>query len=180
MSNEISRRTLVGMLAAAGGVTLAGCGRAPRNEAGNTSQATSTKAAAAPPASPAAQPAAMTVYRDPSCGCCEAWAEIARKAGYPVRVVDHQDMPAVKRHHGVPEALASCHTAMVGGYAVEGHVPLADVARLLKERPAGIRGIAVPGMPRGSPGMEMPDGAKDPFQVIAFDAAGKTTKFSAA
>ena len=96
-----------------------------------------------------------------------------------MRVVDHPDMPAVKRHHGVPEALASCHTAMVGGYAVEGHVPLADVARLLKERPAGIRGIAVPGMPRGSPGMEMPDGAKDSFQVMAFDAAGKTTTFRA-
>ena len=182
MSNTISRRTLVGLLAAAGGVALAGCGRAPRNQAGDASQASSTKDATASPASqsnPAAQPAAMTVYRDPSCGCCEAWAEIARKAGYPVRVVDHQDMPAIKRHHGVPEALASCHTAIVGGYAVEGHVPLADVARLLKERPAGIRGIAVPGMPRGSPGMEMPDGAKDSFQVMAFDAAGKTTTFRA-
>jgi hypothetical protein len=181
MMRSLTRRAFVGALAAAGGAALAGCGRAPRNEASDTSQATSTKDSATPLASqanPAAQPAAMTVYRDPSCGCCEAWAEIARKAGYQVRVIDHQDMAAVKRHHGVPEALASCHTAMVGGYAVEGHVPLADVARLLKERPAGIRGIAVPGMPRGSPGMEMPDGAKDPFQVIAFDAAGKTAIFS--
>ena len=182
MSNTISRRTLVGLLAAAGGVTLVGCGRTPRNEAADTSNGKSTQLPSAPSATgsnAAAQPAAMTVYRDPSCGCCEAWAKLAEQAGYAVSLIDHQDMPAVKRRHGVPEALASCHTAIVGGFAVEGHVPLADVARLLKVRPAGVRGIAVPGMPRGSPGMEMPDGSKDRFEVIAFDAAGKTTPFRA-
>ena len=88
-------------------------------------------------------------------------------------------MPSIKRQYGVPEQLASCHTAIVGGYAIEGHVPLADVERLLKDRPAGIKGIAVPGMPRGSPGMEMPDGARDQFDVIAFNADGKAAVFKA-
>lgn len=121
----------------------------------------------------------MTVYRDPSCGCCEAWAGIARTAGYQVALIDHPDMAAIKRQHGVPGPLQSCHTTIVEGYAIEGHVPLGDVDRLLTERPAGVKGLAVPGMPRGSPGMEMPDGSKDRFQVLAFDAAGRTSMFSA-
>lgn len=121
----------------------------------------------------------MTVYRDPSCGCCEAWADLATGAGYRVSVIDHPDMPAIKKRFGVPEALSSCHTAIVAGYAVEGHVPLEHVARLLEAKPAGIRGIAVSGMPRGSPGMEMPDGSRDPFEVMAFDTAGQATRFEA-
>lgn len=121
--------------------------------------------------------AAMTVYRDPSCGCCEAWAEIARKAGYQVALLDRPDMPAIKRQYGVPQELASCHTATVGSYVLEGHVPMEDIARLLKERPSEIKGIAVAGMPRGSPGMEMPDGSKGPFQVMAFDATGRTSVY---
>lgn len=112
--------------------------------------------------------AAMTVYRDPSCGCCEAWAKQARQAGFEVTVVDDQDMAAVKRRLGVPEELASCHTAQVAGLVFEGHVPLAEVRRIMSGPPAGIVGLAVPGMPRGSPGMEMPDGAKDSFDVIAY------------
>lgn len=110
----------------------------------------------------------MTVYRDPSCGCCEAWAEIARNAGYEVTLVDHPDMPAVKRRYGVPEQVVSCHTAIVGDYVIEGHVPLDDVKRLLAERPRDLRGIAVAGMPLGSPGMEVPDGTREPFKVMAF------------
>lgn len=119
----------------------------------------------------------MTVYRDPSCGCCEAWARIAENAGYQVALVDRDDMPAIKQRLGVPEALASCHTATVGDFVIEGHVPLDAVRRLVSEKPAGIRGMAVAGMPRGSPGMEMPDGSKDPYQVIAFDRNGKITAF---
>ena len=119
----------------------------------------------------------MTVYRDPSCGCCEAWAAIARNAGYQVKVIDHPDMPAIKAKYGVPDELLSCHTTIVGGYAVEGHVPLEDVQRLLKEKPAGVRGIAVAGMPLGSPGMEVPDGTKQPFQVVAFGAGGRSSVF---
>ena len=121
--------------------------------------------------------ATMTVYRDPGCGCCEKWATQARQVGYQISVIDSPDMPAVKRKFGVPEELSSCHTTIVGGYAIEGHVPIPAVARLLKSRPANVKGIAVPGMPRGAPGMEVPNGRSDVFQVIAFDATGRTSIF---
>ena len=162
---SLSRRDLVAALAGLSAIAIAGCSRSP------TSNASGSNVAAV------ARPASMTVYRDPSCGCCEAWAEIARQAGYQVSVVDRSDMPAIKTRLAVPEALVSCHTTTVSGYALEGHVPLEDVARLLADQPKGIRGLAVAGMPRGSPGMEMPDGAKDAFQVMAFDAAGNTSVF---
>ena len=119
----------------------------------------------------------MTVYRDPNCGCCEAWTTQATEAGFDAKLVNDSDMGAVKRRLGVPETLASCHTALVAGYVLEGHVPFADVQRLLRERPAEVKGLAVPGMPAGSPGMEMPDGIKQPFEVIAF-GPGRTTVFS--
>jgi len=125
---------------------------------------------------PATQRAAMMVHRDPSCGCCKSWAEIAREAGYEVTLQDHPDMAAVKKRLGVPEELASCHTATVENLVFEGHVPMDDVARLLAN-PGNTKGIAVPGMPAGSPGMEVPDGTKQPFQVIAFDAGGKTSVY---
>ncbi len=121
----------------------------------------------------------MLVYRDPECGCCEAWADIARAAGYAVTVENRSDMPAVKARYGVPDELASCHTAIVGGYAIEGHVPMPHVAKLLRDKPRDIRGIAVPGMPRGSPGMEMPDGSTDAFEVMAFAGDGKVAQFPA-
>lgn len=170
---ELSRRSVIAGLASAGGLALAGCGRAEPQRAEN-----SQTAAPVPPPSPAPQLAAMTVYRDPGCGCCGAWAELARNAGYRVQLIDRQDMPAVKRQHGVPDELSSCHTSIVGGYAVEGHVPIDNVNRLLSERPAGIKGIAVAGMPLGSPGMEVPDGTTEAFQVMAFDASGRISAFS--
>ena len=120
----------------------------------------------------------LVLHKDPSCGCCDAWGEAARKAGFHVQVAERSDMNSVKKRLGVPEELWSCHTSEVAGYAIEGHVPLEDVRRLITEKPAGVSGIAVPGMPRGSPGMETPDGAKDPYQVIAFDRSGKTHVFS--
>lgn len=119
----------------------------------------------------------MTVYRDPSCGCCEAWAELAKQRGFAVQVVDHPDMAGLKQSKGVPGQLASCHTALVGDYVVEGHVPFEAVERLLASRPVDIVGIAVPGMPRGSPGMEMPDDSRDPFDVIAFTKDGRAAVF---
>ena len=167
----MSRRALVAGFAAFGVVAVTGCSRAPEPDQAQ---------AEAPAGSQAApQLAAMTVYRDPSCGCCQSWAEIAGKAGYQVSVVDRPDMSAIKRKLGVPEELASCHTTVVGGYVIEGHVPLAEVQRLLAARPAGLKGIAVPGMPRGSPGMEMPDGSTDPFQVMAFGRDGEVSVFRA-
>ena len=166
-----SRRGLVSGLASLGVATIVGCSRSP--------QSGQTPDSAVAPGQPTARVTSMTVYRDPSCGCCEAWAAIARQAGYQVSVVDRPDMPTIKVRLGVPESFASCHTTIVGGYAVEGHVPLADVTRLVEEKPKDIRGIAVAGMPRGSPGMEMPDGSTDAFQVMAFDAAGNISVFGA-
>ncbi|WP_423140844.1 DUF411 domain-containing protein [Parablastomonas sp. CN1-191] len=122
--------------------------------------------------------AAMTVYRDPGCGCCEQWAKRAQDAGFTVAVIDNDDMPAIKRKLGVPAALGSCHTAVVGQYVLEGHVPFDSVLRLLRARPADLAGLAVPGMPRGSPGMEMPDGSSDPIEVQAFDHAGRIWAFA--
>jgi hypothetical protein len=166
---------MIAGLAAAGGLALIGCGSSEKKR-DRRAQA-SARGSGSP--TPAPRAAAMTVYRDSGCGCCEEWAERARGANFEVAVTNNSDMAAVKRRYGVPEELTSCHTTLVGGYVLEGHVPLNDVKRLLKDRPAGIRGIAVAGMPRGSPGMEMPDGSKDPFQVMAFDGAGRISIFRA-
>ena len=178
MDIKLTRRTFVRSSFAAAGLVAAGCAPEKREAAGL--EASNGTARAKANAGPAQQRAGMTVYRDPSCGCCEAWAGIARNAGYQVELIDHPDMAAIKRQYGVPDELLSCHTTILDGYAIEGHVPLGAVERLQKERPAGVKGLAVPGMPRGSPGMEMPDGSRDRFQVLAFDAAGRTSVFSAA
>jgi hypothetical protein len=118
----------------------------------------------------------VVVTKDPNCGCCGAWAQHMRDNGFTVREVLSSNMGAVKEIAGVPQALGSCHTARVGGYVVEGHVPAADVKRLLAEKPAVI-GLAAPGMPMGSPGMEGPYPA-DRYDVISFDAEGKTAVFA--
>ena len=121
----------------------------------------------------AAEGVAMTVYKSPTCGCCGKWVKHMQAAGFAVTVVDRPDVAAVRAGQGVPDALASCHTTTVRAdgaeYVVEGHVPAADVVRLLRERPR-VRGIAAPGMPAGSPGME--GGIRAPFDVVSFDAAG--------
>ena len=120
---------------------------------------------------------AVQVYKDPTCGCCALWVEHLRKAGFTATVTDVDDMTAVKTKHGVPQRARSCHTAVVGGYVVEGHVPAADVQRLLQLRPSVV-GIAVPGMPIGSPGMEVASMKPQPYDVLAFDKAGQTTVFA--
>ncbi|MES2136338.1 MAG: DUF411 domain-containing protein, partial [Pseudomonadota bacterium] len=165
--------TFVIGVGAAGGLAIAACGRAQRNPASTPRKDAADIAAGRPTVA-----AAMIVYRDPSCGCCEAWTNIARKAGYQAELTDDQDMPAIKRKQGVPEQLWSCHTALVGGYTIEGHVPFEEIRRLLAQRPRDIVGIAVAGMPRGAPGMEMPDGSKDAFRVAAFDRSGQVRAFS--
>jgi hypothetical protein len=119
----------------------------------------------------------MVVYKSPTCGCCTAWVDHARAAGFDVQVVDTANVQPIKDEHGVPGHLGSCHTAIVDGFAIEGHVPPADIVRLLREKPAGVVGIAVPGMPRGSPGMEVPGGARDPYDVIAFSKEGRVSVF---
>ena len=119
-----------------------------------------------------------TVYKDPTCGCCGKWVELLRKEGFAVTVNDVRDIAAVKDKYRVPQPLRSCHTALVNGYVVEGHVPLADIKRILKEKVA-VSGIAVPGMPIGSPGMEVPGTTPQSYQVIAFDARGGSRVFAA-
>lgn len=126
----------------------------------------------------AARPVPLAVRRNPGCGCCEAWTEQMRASGrFIVTSQDDPDLAAFKSARGVPADLASCHTAIVGDYVVEGHVPLADVVRLLDERPA-IAGIAVGGMPMGSPGMEQPGGGNEAYDVVAFTAGGERSVFS--
>lgn len=127
----------------------------------------------------AAKPVPIIVHKDPNCGCCAAWAErMAATGDFAPTLVDEADMARVKARLRVPPEFVSCHTTEVGGYAIEGHVPAADIARLLRERPAGIIGLAVPGMPAGSPGMELPDGRRDAFEVIAFTADGSAAVFT--
>ncbi len=127
----------------------------------------------------AAQAADITMFRSPSCGCCLAWIEHIRdhwkSAGIKgeVKSVDNPAMQAMKKRAGVPDDLSSCHTTLVDGYVIEGHVPAADIARLIKEKPKGVRGLAVAGMPMGSPGMEHGN-HRDAFKVIAFGPAGRT------
>lgn len=111
----------------------------------------------------------VAVYKNPSCGCCGGWVKHMQANGFRVETHDIADVAPIKRRSGVPESLASCHTALVGGYALEGHVPAADVWRLLRERPA-LKGLAVPGMVAGSPGMEQ--GAPQRYATIAFDERG--------
>lgn len=127
------------------------------------------------PAARAATLPPMTVWKDPNCGCCGAWVDHVRAAGFTVQVEEVRAMNQVKARLGVPAELASCHTAQVGGYVLEGHVPADDVKRLLAEKPAA-RGLAVPGMPQGSPGMET--GVKDPYEVVLFRPDGTRAVFA--
>ena len=126
----------------------------------------------------AAQSAAptLTVYKSPTCGCCSKWIVHMREQGFVVKSLDVDDMNTVKTTYGVPVDAASCHTALVGGYVVEGHVPADTVKRLLREKPK-VTGIAAPGMPVGSPGMEVPSGEVEHYNVVSFQKDGKTAVY---
>ncbi|OYY64437.1 DUF411 domain-containing protein [Sphingomonas sp. 28-62-11] len=122
-------------------------------------------------ASATAASAEIVMHRDPGCGCCMNWAAQVKAAfGDRVRVIDDTARPAFQRRVGVPPQLGSCHTAIIGAYAFEGHVPIADIKRLIASKPKGVKGLAVVGMPMGSPGMEVPNGTKERYDVIAFGA----------
>jgi len=123
------------------------------------------------------QASVIEVYKSPTCGCCSEWVEHLREAGFSVHTTDTNDLLALKAEHHVPRQAQSCHTAVVDGYVVEGHVPATDVLRLLEERPL-IRGLAVPGMPIGSPGMEVEGMAPEPYDVLAFDDDGALRVFA--
>jgi hypothetical protein len=153
MSNTLSRRELLARSAAA----ALGLVAAPR------------LLVARAPKTP------MVVYKDPGCGCCEKWVGIMNASGFEVSARNTSGMPAIKQRYGVPDALVSCHTAIVGGYVIEGHVP-ADLIRKLLQEKTRVKGLAVPGMVTGSPGMEG-DHARA-YDVVTFDAAGRTTVYA--
>ena len=118
----------------------------------------------------------VEVFKSPTCGCCGAWVDHLKAAGFPVKVVEVDDTTATRRRHGLPDKFGSCHTGLVGGYVIEGHVPAAEVKRLLAMRPAAI-GLAVPGMPVGSPGMAYGD-RQDPYDVFLIDKSGRESVFA--
>ena len=118
----------------------------------------------------------MTVYRSPSCGCCGVWVDHAKKHGFKIEDIKTEEMEALKQKHNVPAELASCHTTIIDGYVMEGHIPADDVKRFLAEKPDNLIGLAVPGMPIGTPGMEARD-IKQPFQVLAFNDKGEVEVF---
>lgn len=118
----------------------------------------------------------IQVYRDPSCRCCGGWIDNLTAQGFQPTSIPTTDMDTLKQQYGVPNDLASCHTAVIDGYVIEGHVPAADIKRMLREHPAVV-GIAVPGMPMGTPGMES-EGIQEPFTVSSFDQEGHTVRFN--
>ncbi len=118
------------------------------------------------------------VHKSPTCGCCGLWVDHLKEAGFQVEVRNAEDITPVKQRLGVPYGKGSCHTAEIGGYFVEGHVPAADIKRLLAEKP-NAKGLVLPGMPLGSPGMEAPDGKAQPYTVELVGKDGTTSPFSA-
>jgi hypothetical protein len=164
--------TLLGILSA--------CGQSADQQPGKVSAATAAPAmhGAAVVSALATEPLPLvTVYKSPSCGCCGLWVDHVKQAGFPVSVVGMDNLNPLKLEMGVPADGGSCHTAVVGGYFIEGHVPAADVQRLLAEQPAA-RGLTVPGMVMGSPGMEVASGSVQPYTVYLVDLNGNSTPYS--
>ncbi len=118
----------------------------------------------------------LRIVKSSTCACCQAWADYMAKQGFTVQIENRDDFTALKRANGVTRELESCHTAFVDGLVIEGHVPADLVKRLLRTKPKGVKGIAAPGMPRGSPGMEGP--VTDRYTVYTFDAAGHATPYA--
>ena len=116
----------------------------------------------------------MVVWKDPNCGCCDGWVQHMRKAGFSVTVRPSDNMAAVKQARGVPDDMQSCHTGVINGYVIEGHVPAPDVMRLIAERPSA-KGLAVPGMPASAPGMDQPG---EPYTVFLFGAPADNQTFA--
>ena len=157
-------------------VTLGACGGAEAAQESSVASEPPVEAASQASRVTAAQDSPpVVVYKTDGCGCCNGWVEHLQAAGFDVDARDVSDLMSVKRDAGVPADLSSCHTALIDGYVVEGHVPAYVVLKLLEERPE-ITGITVPGMPVGSPGMEGPN-AK-PYEVLAFDGEGNRTVFA--
>jgi hypothetical protein len=153
-------------------VTLAAC--AKDDLAAKSNEAPTVASAVNVAASTATGPT-IKVYKDPNCGCCNNWVDHLRQNGFVVETMDMPDLSLLKQRYMIGEQMQSCHTAVVGDYAIEGHVPADLILKLLKEKPA-VAGLAVPGMPQGSPGME--GAIKERYDVLTFDRAGKTTVYA--
>src|SRR5512141_168301 len=161
---------------------IVGCSKASTSDDQSTGSKTvaavpaeQANASAATLASNTAEPIAIKVYKDPQCGCCKEWVKNLEANGFKVETMDMPDLSMIKEKYGVKQELQACHTAIVNGYVVEGHVPADLIKKMLKEKPA-IAGLAVPGMPQGSPGME--GATKERYNVLTFDRAGRTTVYA--
>ena len=167
--------SVAAFLSVAALLSVAACGDA--DAASEASPGVATRSAAAAQVATASEQALpkIVVFKTEGCGCCNGWVEHLQAAGFEVDARNVTDLMSVKRDAGVPGSNASCHTALVDGYVVEGHVPAAVIKRMLAERP-DIAGVAVPGMPTGSPGMEGP-GAR-PYDVLTFDRQGRNTVYT--
>jgi hypothetical protein len=176
MRQPISRRGWLG--AAAGSAVLLVIGQACGKEGGGRSEAEPGASAAgdgqvAAAATPTSLPA-VTMYKDPNCGCCAKWGEHMRGAGFTVNEINSSDMTTVKREQAVPERMHSCHTAIVGAYVIEGHVPADLVKQVLAERPA-FRGLSAPGMPQSAPGMDI---GNEKYEIHSFTQQGDTALYA--
>lgn len=140
------------------------------------STAVAVSALIAWPALAKPKPSEVEVFKSPYCGCCGAWIKYMKAAGFTVKVTPVTDTSAARKRLGLPDQYASCHTATVGGYVLEGHVPAAEVRRLLATKPKAL-GLAVPGMPQSAPGMAVP-GKNDPYQVLLVDATGHSSVYA--
>lgn len=167
----LSRLSLHALTLATGTLLVSACNATPAAPAAGAA----TSAADAAPAR--ATLPVVKVHKDPNCGCCGGWAEHMRAAGFPVEIHDTGDMAAVKRRLGIGDGMMSCHTSEIDGYVVEGHVPASAILKLLAERPKA-RGLVLPGMPIGSPGMESADGYREPFTVALLAEDGSLHEFS--
>ena len=170
MHRHFFKSKVLALSLAATSLVLAGCTAA---EDSRMSTASSPEDVAIAQAALASE---ITVFRSPTCGCCGQWIEHAKAAGFQVKDEVTEDMDAIKQRYGVPQSLTSCHTTVVGDYVVEGHIPAEDVQKLLTEKP-DIAGIAVPGMPIGSPGMESGD-YTEPYTVFSFTESGEIDAFA--
>ncbi|WP_252178108.1 DUF411 domain-containing protein [Endozoicomonas sp. 4G] len=119
----------------------------------------------------------VDVYKIPACGCCTDWAKHMEEHGFKVRLHDVPSTAMFRAKGGIPTGMESCHTAFIGDYAFEGHIPAEDIIRLLTEKPEGVNGLTVPGMPMGSPGMDYGN-SKEPYQVVSFTEDGKLSVFA--
>lgn len=155
---------------------LTACAQQPSTQAASTSQASTTQSAQATDPTVSDLPL-VVVHMSPTCGCCGLWVEHMREAGFTVEVRDTDNLNPVKQRLGVPYGKGSCHTAEVGGYVVEGHVPAEDIKRLLAQQPDA-RGLVLPGMPLGSPGMEVSGGQTEPYTVELVTSGGTTEAFA--